>query len=404
MRKWMLILLLIWVQNLTAQVEYPPFVRLEKAHLVFPGDSSALRRFHDKIEVMTEGKQHRVIILQIGGSHVQAGFLTQGIRVQLTDWLDSLTAHQAGRGDRGMLFPYHALKTNAPQDYSIQASGEWTGQRNLSKEPTHPMGLAGAYVATADSATLHIKLDSLWSFERLRIYGSTLTDSIKPILTIGQDTLQATRQDSLGWTFFTPKNTNECTLVVEATGSDTLYLRGFQPMSERKGLTYAESGINGASLPCWLRCGLLEQELGEFVPDLVIFGIGINDANCLPDKFSADTFKENYRQLINRIRRVNPDCSLVFLTNNDCFIGLTRRFNLNTLVVEDAFFQLAKEYNGAVFDTYQVMGGYRSSSKWVASKLMRRDHIHFTESGYRILADLISKSIIEDFERRHATR
>lgn len=404
MRKLMLILLLIWMQNLQAQVEFPPFVRLEKAHLVFPGDSSALRRFHAKTSDLMEGKQQRINILHIGGSHVQAGFLTQGIRLQLTDWLDNLTDYRTGRGDRGMLFPYRALKTNAPQDYTIQASGEWTGQRNLVKEPLHPMGLAGAYVATADSASLHIMLDSLWSFEKLRIYGTTLTDSIKPLLVIGQDTLQSICQDSLGWTFITPKNSKECKLVVEPTGIDTLYLRGFKPISERVGLTYVESGINGASLPCWLRCELFEQELSEFIPDLVIFGIGINDANCTPDKFSSDTFKENYRQLINRIRSVNPDCSLVFLTNNDCFIGRTRRFNLNTPVVEDAFMQLAKEYNGAVFDTYQVMGGYRSSSKWVASKLMRRDHIHFTEEGYRILADLISKSIIEDFERCHATR
>ena len=116
MRKLMLILLLIWMQNLLAQVEFPPFVRLEKAHLVFPGDSSALRRFHAKTSDLMEGKQQRINILHIGGSHVQAGFLTQGIRLQLTDWLDNLTDYQAGRGDRGMLFPYRALKTNAPQD------------------------------------------------------------------------------------------------------------------------------------------------------------------------------------------------------------------------------------------------------------------------------------------------
>ena len=191
MRKLMLILLLIWMQNLQAQVEFPPFVRLEKAHLVFPGDSSALRRFHAKTSDLMEGKQQRINILHIGGSHVQAGFLTQGIRLQLTDWLDNLTDYRAGRGDRGMLFPYRALKTNAPQDYTIQASGEWTGQRNLVKEPLHPMGLAGAYVATADSASLHIMLDSLWSFEKLRIYGTTLTDSITSGETLTVATLPA---------------------------------------------------------------------------------------------------------------------------------------------------------------------------------------------------------------------
>ncbi len=405
MKKSLLLLLLIWEQTIIAQTSYPPCVRVEKSHLVFPGDSSALVKFHAKTLEFLNGNQKRVNILHIGGSHVQGGFLTQGIRNHLIEYLDSLTNHRAGRGDRGIMFPYRALKTNAPQNYTIHVNGEWTGQRNLATIHNHPMGLAGAYVATADSsASLYLMLDSIWSFNQLRVYGSTLTDSIKPLLAIGKDTLQAQSRDSLGWIFNTPENTKECNLFVQQMGCDTLYLRGIMPMSERVGFTYTESGINGASVPSWLRCDLFEEEMKEFVPDLVVFGIGINDANCYPDKFNPEVFKANYRQLIERIKRVNPECSLLFLTNNDCFIGRTRRFNLNTPVVEDAFMQLAKEYNGAVFDTYQVMGGYRSSSKWVTNKLMRRDHIHFTEAGYQILADLISKSIIEDFERYHATR
>jgi len=406
MRKSVLMLLLLVLAQLTiAQTSYPPCVHVDRSHLVFPGDSAALKIFHNNLINLIEGKLKQVNILHIGGSHVQAGTLSHGIRLHLSNYIDSLTNHQIGQGDRGVLFPYRALKSNAPQTYDIQVSGNWVGQRNLEMLPNHPFGLAGAYVATTDSfASLHLLLDSSWYYNKLRIFGATQSDSIRPLLVIEKDTIYAQSQDSLGWTFAIEKNIHECSIVVDRTGCDTLYIRGIIPKSNRKGITYTESGINGASVPCWLRCELLDQELTELTPDLVIFGIGINDANCYPSKFEAEIFKENYRQLIDRIRKVNPNVSFLFLTNNDCFIGRTRRFNLNTPVVEDAFMQLAREYNGAVFDTYQVMGGYRSSSKWMANKLMRRDHIHFTEAGYQVLADLISNSIIEDFQRYDATR
>jgi len=406
MRKLILFILPFLMTQLTySQANYPPCVHLEKSHLVFPKDSTALVRFYESITKLIDGNKQQVNILHIGGSHVQAGILSHGIRMRLSDYIDSLTNHQIGVGDRGILFPYRALKSNAPKSYDIEVCGEWTGQRNIEKFPNHPFGLAGAYVATADSASsLQLILDSCWSFNQLRILGENLSDSIHPLLVMGQDTLQSETKDSLGWAFTSPQDINECTLIVEKTGCDTLFIRGIIPMSNHAGITYCESGINGASVPCWLRCELLESELKELTPDLVIFGIGINDANCYPDKFDVELFKENYRQLINRICKVNPQTSFLFLTNNDCFIGRTRRYNLNTPVVEDAFMQLAREYNGAVFDTYQVMGGYRSSNKWMANKLMRRDHIHFTEAGYQILADLISQAIIEDYQRYDATR
>ena len=104
--------------------------------------------------------------------------------------------------------------------------------------------------------------------------------------------------------------------------------------------------------------------------------------------------------LICRIREVSPDCSFLFLTNNDCYLSLRRkrkRFNPNTVRAREAFIDLAKEYNGCVFDVYSLMGGFKSSDKWLKAKLMKRDHIHFTREGYQLLGDILYNSIIDDY-------
>jgi lysophospholipase L1-like esterase len=178
-------------------------------------------------------------------------------------------------------------------------------------------------------------------------------------------------------------------------------LRGVWPENNKVGITYTGSGINGASVPSWLRCELFTEELDRLCPpDLVIFGIGINDANTSTAKFDVETFKENYRQLINNILSVNPNATFLFITNNDCWLRVGRRrrvFNTNGPVVEKAMTELAREYDGAVFNQFRVMGGLGSSSKWVRAGLMNRDHIHFLSAGYQLMADLIYNAFVQDY-------
>lgn len=126
---------------------------------------------------------------------------------------------------------------------------------------------------------------------------------------------------------------------------------------------------------------------------MVIFGIGINDAHT--KNFNRDRFKTNYQQLIDRIKRVNPDCQFIFVTNNDN--RLNKSTNPNTRAAEKVFIELALDNNGSVWDLYKVMGGYGSSSKWVRSGLMQSDHVHFTNTGYKLIGDLLYNAIIGQY-------
>ena len=132
----------------------------------------------------------------------------------------------------------------------------------------------------------------------------------------------------------------------------------------------------------------------------IIFGIGINDANVSPLKFDAQKFKSNYRKLINKFKNVNPSAVLIFITNNDCRLnikGFRNKYNPNTPKVEQAFIELAKEYNGVVWNLFRVMGGPESSNDWVENQLMQPDYIHFKHEGYKLLGNLLYNAFFTDY-------
>ncbi|MCM1107802.1 MAG: GDSL-type esterase/lipase family protein [Clostridium sp.] len=370
--------------------------------LEFPGGRQAFNRFYNKLNtVVYEERDSSVSILHIGGSHVQAGFFSNRMRSNISRM--SATT----QGNRGCLFPFRALRTNAPAGYEISSTGKWNGARCVEKYPARILGLTGASVQTADTlASLTIDLSacdsSRWSFNRLRVLGTASSEQVTPLIEWGNDTLRpATVVAGDSYLFHLPTDTNTCRIVFEGMEEGAFELRGLIPEQTGKGgITYHEAGVNGAAVPSWLKCELFAQELKYIAPDMVIFGIGINDANVPASQFNPETFKNNYRELMERIRSVSPDCVFLFVTNNDCFLRVKRykrTYNPNTLKVEKAFRELAAECGGAVWNQFRVMGGYRSSASWQYAGLMRADRIHFTREGYELLGDLMYNALLTDY-------
>ncbi|MBR5069415.1 MAG: hypothetical protein IKX25_08420 [Bacteroidales bacterium] len=410
----------------TPSEAYPSVVVRRHTHLVFPGKNDGLRRFYDKLHALRSDSlptpPDEVNILHIGGSHVQGGELSNTIRMRFEP-----------TGDRGLCFPFRAIKTNSPAYYRFDYTGLWKGSRNVSKQPDAELGLAGAAAITSDkeaTLTLRLRDEGRWDFTQLIVLGQASDPSVIPFLTTQRgDTLwadpilskvadiegiwvyQLLSPDSVATLNFkglrrtvNPNIQRQDYLPLE--DSHFFILRGMIPTSWRHGITYTEAGVNGASLESWARCNYhFDQELSLLPPDLVIFGIGINDAYVPVNEFNPEVFKERYRQLIQRIRAVNPDCCFIWLTNNDSAMrhgrGRRRYYtpNQNGPRVQTAMKQLAEEYNGGVIDVFALMGGLGSVEKWIAQDLMKRDHIHFTKEGYQLIGNIISDAIAEDYAK-----
>jgi len=381
--------------QLLCPLPYYDCLHYDRTGLHFPAGREAQDAFYEKLDSLLLFHSRGVNIWHVGGSHVQADFFSHRMRSNFTDM-------QPGNiGVRGILFPFGMANTNWNHNYRMEYTGTWTAGRNIQRDAAFDFGISGIAASTTDSLAtltlvLNVGMTPSWQFNRLRLMGYASSEAVKPMATIEAEV------DSVfgGWVLPLGEMCDSVTVRFRIPQGETFTLTGLIPENDLVGISYYSSGINGAAVPTWLRCSCLSRDLGLVHPDLVVFAIGVNDAAVPYGDFNAESFKAGYRQLIRMVERVSPGCAYIFITNNDTYRRESRRVkraNRNATLVQRAFYELAAEYGGAVWDVFDFMGGLDSSPRWRDAGLMTTDLIHFTRTGYELLGDLLYNALIEDY-------
>ncbi len=370
------------------------FIRYDLNEMHNFGTDKYSSRFYDKLEKLTRTGEGQINVIQIGGSHIQAGTFSGQIRSRLQQTNGDMNAGW------GYMFPYRISRTNSPFGYYIRYTGNWQSCRNIEKRKTSNLGVGGISATTsAAKAELTILLEEEneldYSFNKLRVFyensGADFMVSVdsallkKSIKTVDYFEIELNSHvDSL-----------TITIQKESDAGGSFTLHGITTEVAPNGFIYHSIGVNGAHVPAFLRCQLFEKQLAELNPDLVILGLGINDA--YGRRFSQNKFEENYGELIEKIRKAAPETAIVFTTNNDSY--LYRRYvNPNGEKVRQSMFKMAEKYDTGVWDMYSVMGGLNSIVLWEKNNLAQHDKIHFTREGYLTLGDLFFNALMKNFE------
>lgn len=413
-RFFVMVVLCCCVLNVVAQgflktVDEYPFIKYDANRILIPGqDSSRLDLFYDKLDSVVLCRRSKVSVLHIGGSHVQADFFSNQVRLNM----DSLNLDM--KTSRGLIFPFSVAKTNNPTNYKVKYKGQWKPARNVSRKHNTRLGMTGIAVTTKDTiAEIKVHLNPAdssvsrkrWEFDQLRILGYAEEGFVVPRLKLDSVRYLDGEYDTLtsSYLFEMPEPTDS--FIVVFAQQDTLLhpftLTGFLPMNEEDGIVYHSIGVNGASVPSYLRCEDLERDLYLIKPDLVVFGIGINDASGR--SFSDSMFIANYGRLIEHIEAVSPNCAFIFVTNNDSYRRIRRgryQVNKNGLLARQAFFKLAERHKGGVWDLFEIMGGLSSMPKWEKAGLAKKDKIHFTSKGYALIGDMFYNALISSYLKK----
>lgn len=378
------------------------FVNLNADTLFVGSDSTYLLRFFQKFDSVVSTKQGNVSILHIGGSHVQAGTMSHRIRKNLLNAFPDLVA------SRGIIFPYSAAaKCNNPSDYRTSKNVPFCLIRNVYKDFDYPLGASGIAVYTnAPDAEITIKkVDKSINYNtnKITLLGFPATDSaeVLPSLIINQKEYWPDEYSSVRrrYIYNVPTVTDSFKIKFNCVDSNIFVVTGILLESGRPGITFHSIGVNGAQTGSYLKCVDFEEDMELIAPDCVIFGIGINDAMGSP--FDTTAFVNNYLKITEIFRKINPDCAFIFITNNDSFRKVSKKYvvNRNGLLARRAFYRLAELTGGAVWDQFDIMGGLESMDEWRKAGYAQTDRVHFTNSGYNLLGDLFFNAFTDCWQR-----
>ncbi len=402
------ILIIIGNEKIFAQDSYPldiqhyDFIRYDQNRISFPSDSNKFEHFFYKMDTIITQGRGKLTIIHIGGSHIQADVYSGHARERLQSFYPGMN------GGRGSVFPYRISRTNTPRSYHIGIKGSWQSCRNVEFRKSCNRGLSGITVSTKDvNASLDVRLipnDRVdYYFNKIRLFHSMEVSSLIPVL----DSVQVVKVESnpeRGYSIYhLDKDYTSFTLRFEPTDAEiynSFELYGISLENDDSGIIYHSIGINGASIPSFLRCNLLENHVKALNPDLVIISLGTNDAYTR--KFNPEFYKSNYQKLIDIIKTAVPETAILCTVANDSY--LFRRYpNKNTQLAEAVIYEIAAENNCGVYNFYQIMGGFNSSATWYKENLMVRDRIHFNREGYLLKGDLFFNALIKAYDN-HITK
>jgi lysophospholipase L1-like esterase len=352
--------------------------------------------FYKKIDELREGKRQKVTVVHFGGSHIQAGFWTEVL-------MDGFQGMGKFNGGGTFIFPFKIVKTNSPHFFKSFTTGNWIRKRSaLVKEMCDNLGMAGIAGITNDSANTFgfnlLKNNHHQTFNSLRVYHNfnpNFEFSLANQTNLNFVRKEFKREGYTEFVFETFIDSVNFNLVRKDTVIKDFMIKGFSIENSNPGFYYAAIGVNGASTSSYLRCQSFVDELATIPPDLVIFSIGVNDTHDM--NFSKEKFMANYDSLVALVKLASPDCVFLFNTTSDNFIR-RKTPNKRPIKAQEAAYELMEKHNGAVYDLYAVMGGYKSIYKWYKVGLAAKDRVHFNGRGYNILAGLMFDAIDRSYK------
>jgi len=352
------------------------FIDLEKNRI--DNGTEALQGFYDRLFELEDGGQGKAVVVHLGDSHVEAGYLTGAVRTALQQ--------EFGCAGTGLIIP-KALVPGKRKGRFVRASLEkpqpfTVAEFNIALKEDDPSPGFSRMIFFHNKGAEYQDFQILDTSKRLLGIARSSSDQGPENVTIVD--LPVVAREVQIRTLKTSKSQR----LVQLSG---ISLEGGGP-----GIIYHSWGINGATFDTFKRSVFLPRLLATTQPDLVIVSLGTNDATG--KGFKEEVFAANLLTLVTEIQSICPAAAVIISTPSDSFYRRARWAKpvVNPIVgiVRSTILRLCPSARVSTWDLFSVMGSAGSIKFWQKNALAGADLVHFTKEGYQLQGRLLFEALM----------
>ncbi len=351
------------------------------------------------VQSMKNVGSRKLKVIHFGDSHVQADIFTHEIRTRLQKVF--------GEGGRGMVFPYSAARTHPGSDYTTTFTGLWESAKNVQFQPKLDIGISGVTIKTFDKkATFTIRFapnPQHANNKILKIYRKYSENSYDLKILPGgvqQSAVYVNTKLNPDKPFVEvelPKASDNLTFYIYQSEKNQTFFEchgiSFET-PENQGILYHSVGINGAGFLSILRQNLMDQQIADMQPDILVIDLGGNDYYA---GINEPMYEYNLRAIINRFKNAAPNSTIIISCSHDLYRGglsIPEVGKAQAIAKRVAF-----DTQSVFFDYYNVSGGRYSMLEWHKNNLCQWDRVHLNFPGYKLRGELYANAYLNTYHQ-----
>jgi lysophospholipase L1-like esterase len=353
-------------------------------------NAAALVPFFEQIlHPIDGGSAH---ILQYGDSHTASD-----------DWANTMRlAFQAkfGNGGPGFAFAGHPYKGYRRFDVSGTNTLAWVTEGTTGHPGDGRLGLGGVSITSrraSDAVTFEAESNSIRLFYLRQPGGGDF------VVSIDGSAVQTVSTDGDLAAAYLPLEIRggQHHYAIRTTSTRPVRLFGWAA-DKQTGITYETLGINGAQAPMILDWdeAVFASNVQARRPALIVLEYGTNEA--LNPRFTAEGYRQQFSQVLAKMRRVAPLASILVVGPPDCLRSLRPLPYIDEVIAAQR--AAAAQAGCAFWDWRERMGGPGAVRQWAKARLGQADNIHLTTAGYQLTASMLFNELMQQYDRYIAVR
>jgi lysophospholipase L1-like esterase len=353
-------------------------------------NAAALVPFFEQILHPIEGGN--IHILQYGDSHTASD-----------DWANAMRlAFQTkfGDGGPGFAFAGHPYKGYRRFDVTGSSTLGWATEGTTAHPLDPRLGLGGVSI-TAHRANESVTFEAESS--QTRLYYLNQPGGGDFVVSIDGSTIQTISTDGAPAAAYLPLNVSsgQHHYTIRTVSAGPVRLFGWAA-DKQTGVSYETLGINGAQAPMILDWdeAVFASNMGERKPALIVLEYGTNES--LNPRFTVEGYRQQFAQVLAKMRRAAPLASILVLGPPDCLKALHPLPHIDDVIAIQR--SVTADLGCAFWDWRYRMGGPGAVRQWARAGLGQPDYVHMTTAGYRLTAAMLFRELMQQYDRYVAVR